>query len=429
MKRAAKVLAVAILFFVSVTGADAGSGNQTVLVPNDNIGTDFGRDIAVSGDTVLVGESSGGTGYIYEFENCAWVQKAALSMNDSGNTHHVALSDNFAIMGSGDSVYIFEKPDTGWADTNEGTVLIPDDFNAEEYYISDVNIHEKTIVAGCNSQNADIRTGYFYVFEFDGTEWNQTATVSADEFTNPGFGLRADIYGDRIIVSGKISLSGKNTSYIYKKGETGIWEREAELTDELDIPLQSLAITDGYAVVGGSGNSACIFKYTGYNWIFSQKIKGTPDERGYSGRFGLALDITPQYAVIGAPFYSAKDIPFSGAVFIYKNEEEIFVKKAVHTPQYPKNMGIFGWSAGISDDYFVAGQPRSDSAVIINLFLPGDLDRDGCVGKNDAAILRTYLNRPVGECPECDLDGDCKITILDARKLVGLCTNADCECP
>ncbi len=56
----------------------------------------------------------------------------------------------------------------------------------------------------------------------------------------------------------------------------------------------------------------------------------------------------------------------------------------------------------------------------------GDLDNDGDVDQNDLNILLTYRNKPASVCPACDLDGDGKITVLDGRKLVLLCTRPRC---
>jgi len=56
----------------------------------------------------------------------------------------------------------------------------------------------------------------------------------------------------------------------------------------------------------------------------------------------------------------------------------------------------------------------------------GDLDNDGDVDQNDLNILLTYRNQPASACPECDIDGDGVITVLDARKLVLLCTRPRC---
>ena len=60
--------------------------------------------------------------------------------------------------------------------------------------------------------------------------------------------------------------------------------------------------------------------------------------------------------------------------------------------------------------------------------VPGDLDGDGNIDKNDLNILLSYRNQPASACPACDLNGDGMITALDARKLVLLCTRPRCAC-
>lgn len=61
--------------------------------------------------------------------------------------------------------------------------------------------------------------------------------------------------------------------------------------------------------------------------------------------------------------------------------------------------------------------------------IPGDLDGGGDVDRNDVYIIKAHLNQPASACPKCDLDGDGRITALDSRKLVILCTCPRCVCP
>lgn len=83
---------------------------------------------------------------------------------------------------------------------------------------------------------------------------------------------------------------------------------------------------------------------------------------------------------------------------------------------------------------------ESSAAVGFNLValpsraLRGDLNCDGDVDQDDLNILLRNLNKPVSQSAcghtvcgtSCDLDGDGKITALDSRKLVLLCTRPRC---
>jgi hypothetical protein len=57
-----------------------------------------------------------------------------------------------------------------------------------------------------------------------------------------------------------------------------------------------------------------------------------------------------------------------------------------------------------------------------------DLDSDCDVDRNDVAIVVSYRNRPASAAPFCDLDGDGRITVLDARRCVLLCSCPQCIC-
>lgn len=58
--------------------------------------------------------------------------------------------------------------------------------------------------------------------------------------------------------------------------------------------------------------------------------------------------------------------------------------------------------------------------------VPGDLDGDGDIDRNDVNIISFYRNKPASAYPKCDIDGDGTITILDMRTLMGMCTYPKC---
>ncbi len=65
--------------------------------------------------------------------------------------------------------------------------------------------------------------------------------------------------------------------------------------------------------------------------------------------------------------------------------------------------------------------PNSEHGIKSYYFSePGDINNDEVVNLRDIRVFRQYLRRPVEECPECDLNGDGKITFRDAGKLIQL---------
>jgi len=97
----------------------------------------------------------------------------------------------------------------------------------------------------------------------------------------------------------------------------------------------------------------------------------------------------------------------------------------------PEDCPSGGWDGycdkvkdGIIDPDCKEGEDPDEQPAIT-----GDLDGDGDVDRDDLNILLADRNKTVNDsaCGEaCDLDGDGVITVLDARKLVLLCTRPRC---
>ena len=67
------------------------------------------------------------------------------------------------------------------------------------------------------------------------------------------------------------------------------------------------------------------------------------------------------------------------------------------------------------------------STVTIKVPILGDIDLDGDVDTDDLAKINAALNQAAnGPNDLRDIDGDGKITALDSRKLVTLCTRPRC---
>ena len=79
----------------------------------------------------------------------------------------------------------------------------------------------------------------------------------------------------------------------------------------------------------------------------------------------------------------------------------------------------------------IAGNPVFERRIYDDVTLlrrsVSDLDDDGDTDRKDIKIVRKHMRQPVENCPNCDIDGDGRITIRDARKMVGMCTRPKCK--
>ena len=97
------------------------------------------------------------------------------------------------------------------------------------------------------------------------------------------------------------------------------------------------------------------------------------------------------------------------------------------------------WNVSIDGGPPQPGEPVTVSVttgvtVVVDFVLqlptvPGDLDGDSDVDRDDLNVILAARNTPAsGPDDPRDLDGDGMITVLDARKLVLLCTRPRCAC-
>lgn len=137
---------------------------------------EFGRGVAISGNTALVTKENNGMPgsevYVYERGSNGWVRTGRLSQaaGTSNPSFGIAvdLSGDLAVTGSGDSYqalpcYVFERGATGWS---QKAVLLPGDAGPTDVFGYAVAISGETAMASsawADSQGVD--SGEAYVFQ------------------------------------------------------------------------------------------------------------------------------------------------------------------------------------------------------------------------------------------------------------------------
>ncbi|NBU02839.1 MAG: T9SS C-terminal target domain-containing protein [Bacteroidetes bacterium] len=165
-------------------------------------------------------------------------------------------------------------------------------------------------------------------------------------------------------------------------------------SDEFGI---SVAISGDYLIVGAyaededaSGNnsfngagSAYIFKNNAGNWVQLNKIVAS--DRSFVDRFGEAVDISGDYAIVGAYFESqdasgGNTLTTSGSAYIFKNTAGSWkqVNKLVASDRSAEDR--FGEAVAISGNYAMVGAWNEDE------------DANGSVTMNDAGSVYIYKN-------------------------------------
>jgi len=281
----------------------------------------FGKSVAISGDTIAVGahressnaigpngdetnNSAGQSGAVYVFvrSSSTWTQQAYLKASNTGALDQfgssVALSGNSLVVGA-------------WAEASQATGIDGDGTN-----------------------NFAPQSGAAYVFVRDGVSWTQQAYLKASNAAGTDFfGERVSISGDTVVVSasgedgadggGVQTFRDSGAAYVFVR-DTGTWTQQAYLKadnpDLGDLFGQSVAVSGDTIVVGAVNESsnatsingdssndgalasgaAYVFVRSGASWSQQAYFKASNAET--SDYFGNSVAVSGDYVVVGAPF-------------------------------------------------------------------------------------------------------------------------------
>ena len=217
----------------------AWSSEANIFASDGDFGDDFGRAVAVDGNTVLVGapthELLGGgitTGavYVYRYDGVSWLETEIIQSpsveNFASFGNAIGLDGNVFVVGSSgadggtftNSGLAFVYRSVGGVITYEAT-LAPSDPALRQYFGTSVAISGNKIVVGAPGDPA-LGTGdpgEAYLFVRSNGQWNQVAIMrDAHGFLGDRFGESVAIDGDTIIIGAPSSdENGVDTGQIY----------------------------------------------------------------------------------------------------------------------------------------------------------------------------------------------------------------------
>ena len=218
--------------FVKPAGGWGDMTETAKLTASDGAASDwFGYSVALSGDTALVGAYSDdgtsgneGSAYIFVKPVGGWAdmtQAAKLTASDgaAGDAfgRSVALSGDTALVGAYEadvtfatdqgSAYIFVMPVGGWADMTETAKLIASDGAVEDNFGSSVVLSGDTALVGAYGDDAPAADqGSAYVFVKPAGGWATTSTYTAKLTASDG--AADDLFGYSVALSGDTVLVG-----------------------------------------------------------------------------------------------------------------------------------------------------------------------------------------------------------------------------
>jgi hypothetical protein len=332
----------------------------------------FGRSVAISGNTAVVG-SPNGQAYVYEKPANGWgnmIQTAELTSDEGGSFGPaVAISGNTIVVGSGTpngEAYVFVKPVTGWTNMTE-TARLSDGLSGDYFGVS-VAIEGDTIVVGASGAtiNGNDDQGAAYVFVKPANGWATTSAFNA--LLTASDGGFEDFLGLSVAVSGNTVVAGQPNHddqtgpgivYVFVEPATG-WAtmtQTAELTQTvrgsydqfgLSVAVSGNTIVAGAPQANQNAGAAYVFVEPATGWAnMTETAELTTSES--LAHLGTSVATTGKQVATGS----------QSLVFAYAEPETGW--QSTSTPSAALKRGQedagFGYSVAIGSGVVVAGAP------------------------------------------------------------------------
>jgi len=436
---------------------------QAKLTASDGNKNDyFGDTVAISGDTVVVGAyadddkgTDSGSVYVFVKPNGGWATtstfNAKLTASDGAATDYfgksVAISGDTVVVGAyadddngtdSGSVYVFVKPDSGWATTSAYDAKLSacnacDGVTSDQFGHS-VAINGNTIVIGApRDDDNGSNSGSVYLFIKPHNGWTTTSTYHAKLIASDGaasdyFGNTAAISSDTVVVGAygdddNGSYSGSVYVFVKPSGGwiiTETYYENAKLTASdgaaSDYFSNSIAISGDTVVVGAykdddkgsASGSAYVFVKPSSGWTTTSTFnaKLTSSDGVGAEYFGQSVAISGDTVAVGAYQDSPRGASYSGSVYMFAKPSGGWATTSSYNSKLTANDGkgrdYFGYAVAINGDTVVIGAPSDDNSHAnsgsVYIFKGHDTDSDG-VGDND--------NCPaIANSDQTDSDGD-----------------------
>jgi hypothetical protein len=228
--------------YVKPAGGWQTTKNYTAKLTNGRLGTPFGSNVAISGDTIVVSLYAGvkGAAYVFEKPDGGWQStsnyQAVLhgKFETVGNMGNLAIDGDTIVAGSvatddGVGFGVFVKPQGGWKSGTPTALLTPSSLQYGQEFGPGLAISGKTIIVGGFVDGLSTGSAFIYVRPSGG--WvNSTETAyltPSDGFQGEGFGNAVAIDGETAVVGAWENYQGNGAAYVFTEPSGG-WHSMTE---------------------------------------------------------------------------------------------------------------------------------------------------------------------------------------------------------
>lgn len=305
--RRSALLHISAVIALSACATTQNRGSQLIAAGTSS-GDAFGYSVAISGNTALVGAfredtamgEDAGAAHVFILREGEWQREARLTAPDgaAGDTFggNVAIYGDTALVGvmrdsdagaGSGSVHVFVRNSGQWAHQAK---LVAWDAKAGASFGQNVALFGETAVIGAPRDEINgIQQGSAYVFTRSGETWNEQAKLAAsDGAAGDVFGISVAVFGDTALVGADLHdeiAEDAGAAYVFvREGEN--WRQQGKLVaadgEKVDIFGVRVALSDHTALIsarrddddqmGVDSGSAYVFVREDGHWREQSKL-------------------------------------------------------------------------------------------------------------------------------------------------------------
>lgn len=302
-----------------------------VTPSNAGVHGTFGTLVAIDGNTVLINDAVQSAVYVYVRSGSTWSEQALLDVRDitmflptdvaiSGDTAVIGSSFAGATMAAPGKVVVFQRTGTSWTEQARLGAVNPSPYGQFGHA---VDIDGDTIVVGAPSYTSLPDKDSVTVFTRNAGTWTVQATLTPNE---PFFGTDVALDGNTFVaLASDQNYEGVPNGLLVYTRSGGTWTLQDRVVPQMGAKTPSPRYVDlsgGTAIVGfyydywsNQPPRVAVYNRSGATWSRTTELRPIPfvDQDNFSEN-GISIDGST--IAVGAPSDSEK-AEYAGAVYVF----------------------------------------------------------------------------------------------------------------